>query len=339
MPAYVGIDPDLEFIDGFQHYDYATAGQKYQGPGGGYTVLPTAGRFGGKALVNGSSANPFITFKSNPDEIYVGMAMKLTDAWPIPERYVFALRDNSTVQCGLVYRFDGRLDVRRGDGTVLGLTDYAGHANSWDYYEFYLRVHNSAGAFEVRVNETTVLAVTGLNTRASNNNYATNLFLGSVASPESRYLNDLYVHFGHFLGDVRIERIVPNATGPDQAWTPSTGVTHWNLLEEIPPNGDTDYVYTETLNAKESNEMEDVTLVGTCLGIQMLHSSRKIEANVRKLKHLLVDGGGAEYLGREDSLGNSYVYYKECLELSPFTGLAFTEAEINAFKYGVKLSL
>lgn len=330
--------PNLEFIDSFQHYDLATHNQKYNGIGSGFTIEATSGRFGTKALANSSSSNPFITFKSNLASLYMGMAMHYTNGFQFPERTIFNVRDNFSTQIALWQRVDGRLDVRRGDGTVLGTTLWAGHDLSWDYFEFFASISNIGGSYEVRVNEVTVLTGSG-NTRMTSNNFATNLVFGSVASPEVRRLNDLYVHKAQFLGDVRISAIVPNGTGPHQAWTPSTGATHWDLLDEKPPNGDTDYVYTETLNARESNEMEDVVLLGTCQGIQMLHSSRKIEANVRKLRQLLVNGAGVIYDGNEDSIGNSYVYYRECLDISPFTAANFTEAELNAIRYGVSLSL
>lgn len=46
--------------------------------------------------------------------------------------------------------------------------------------------------------------------------------------------------------------ILPTGAGAYSAWTPSTGATHYTLVDETTCNGTTDYVRATTLNAKDS---------------------------------------------------------------------------------------
>ena len=46
--------------------------------------------------------------------------------------------------------------------------------------------------------------------------------------------------------------ILPTGSGTYSSWTPSTGVTHYTLVDESSCNGATDYVSTNTLNNRDS---------------------------------------------------------------------------------------
>jgi 6-phosphogluconolactonase (cycloisomerase 2 family) len=75
---------------------------------------------------------------------------------------------------------------------------------------------------------------------ATNNSYITNMYLidGTGLFNTSR------------LGPVTMDTYYPTSDNT-VAWTTSSGTTHYTLVDENPPDGDTSYVYTATLNTTD----------------------------------------------------------------------------------------
>lgn len=181
----------------------------------------TAGRFGGNALriSNGNVAFVSRTLPAQPVWV-VGAAVRISSV-SIFLRDCLHVRDSGTTQVSFRVNTNGSVSATRG-GTVLATTAAGVIApNVWYYLELKATVHDTAGAYDLRVNGQSVLAATGVNTRATANNSANEVLLcdGNGSSGYSIDFDDVYACDGtgvtqnDFLGDCRVQLLRPTAAG------------------------------------------------------------------------------------------------------------------------------
>lgn len=340
MPA------DLEFLDSFQHYSTATLYQKYNNPLGG-TIVDGVGRFGVKGLQTSVFGDgPQITFKRNLIEVYCGAAIKVTGV----NLRILSLLNNGSPYLEAYVQADGRVAIAS-NNVIKAVSTYAIETNTFYYFELSGIIDPGPGgsiSAEVRVNEETIVTWSHSpgQDQTSNGEFSEYFTQAQIyrLSPGTNYASDFYVHADHFLGDIKVRAIKPNAAGSNSDWS-STGADQWSVTDDIPPNGDSDYVYSHDYGdledpgdgAKTSVNMEDVDLDGECVGIQFLANCRKDEANVRKIEPFVLEGG-TETHGDSFSLPTNYVYTHDCLDVNPRTGIAWTVAQLNAIEAGAELT-
>ncbi|MGH9909671.1 MAG: hypothetical protein ACRD32_03445, partial [Nitrososphaerales archaeon] len=102
---------------------------------------------------------------SNLATIIIGAAMFRTSAGAAGQ--FIGIRDSTSDQLTVNLNADGSLEVRRGSsgGTLLG-TSATGvfPANVWNYVEIKATIDNTVGVFQLRINGTTVLNLSGIDT-------------------------------------------------------------------------------------------------------------------------------------------------------------------------------
>lgn len=325
---------DLEFLDSFGHYDDDTLYMKYNSPGSG-GVTPAVGRFGVQALSPGL-ISPRRTFKRNISTIYVGAAFQFNGSL---NRTVFNLLNNASSCCIVAVRTDGRVSITNSQNVEVATSTLALVTGPFYYIEANIVVDSIFGFCEVRVNEVVACSFTGNFQGVAGEAFATNIGVGQGSAIQPLYITDFYVHTTRYLGDIKVRFIKPNGNGTNRDFSRSTGADDYVLVDEVPPNGDTDYLFTDVLNEKVSCEMEDVDLEGgTCEGIQVLACVRKDEANVRKIKTLILEGGTETLGDDEESIPVGYYYATQCYDENPRTSAKWLEAELNDIEAGIKLT-
>ena len=243
------------------------------------------------------------------------------------DKTCFIINDNDTPHITVRVRVDGRVDILGPGNTSVATSTVALVTGTFYYIEVYVNIDNSSGAVDVHVNEVSVATYSG-DTQGGPNSYATNIQIGQGSGASPAYVSDLYVHSTRFLGDIKVRFIKPNGDGTYNDFSLSTGSHAWQVLDDVPPNADTDYILSDTPGDKTSTAMEDVSLDGTCEGIQVLVAVRKDEANVRKIKTLVVEGGTTTE-GDEESIPTGYYYALTDYDINPRTGSKWTETELN----------
>lgn len=166
-------------------------------------------------------------------------------------------------------------------------------------------------------------------------------FHGAVSATQ---LDDFYVCDGtgsanlDFLGDCRVITVLPNAAGDKSEMTlTGTGLTqHYQAVNDNPPDGDTTYVSSSTLNQIDLFHFADVSIAGTVRGVQISLLARKDDAGTRTMASV-VKSAGTEYVGSSFSLGTGYQYFSDVRETDPATGAAWTVGNFNSAQAGVKL--
>ncbi len=298
----------------------------------------------GASVPAGSALNKI--WGSNEATTVSGVAVNLFSAGTLAE--IVELIDGATVQLSLVVTATGQLAIYRGTsaGTQLAATAASYLvAGVWHYIELKATINNTTGTYEVRVdgNSSPILSGSGANTRQSSNNYANAItYLGGVGG--SNKFDDIYVINtsgavnNDFLGDIRIEGRVPTGAGNYAQFTPSTG-SNWQNVDDIPPNDDTDYNSSATLNNKDSFTHASLSsLSGTIRWVSHFIDGRKDDAGARKVAPLFRISA-TDYVGSDDTLSTSYQYFRQVYETSPATSTAWTVSEVNASEVGYKLTV
>ena len=253
----------IEFRDSFAHYDSATAiitnGGKYDTQSSLSASYGT-GRWGAPSkcltFTQNTSGGYFEKVLTAQQTRIVQLAFHMQSFLDTP--IICQLYDGSTKQLEYLVTTAGEIQVKRGDGTTLGTTSGLGLiANTWYHIETKSTIDNSAGAATVWVNAVSVLALTSQDTQNSANASSDRFrLISSVSNNSSRNVSigDLIVlntsgsaPYNDHMGEQRVECLFPNASGTTTDFSLSTGSNHAALLDEVPPNGDTDYVQSNTV--------------------------------------------------------------------------------------------
>lgn len=102
------------------------------------------------------------------------------------------------------------------------------------------------------------------------------------------------------------------------------------------PNGDVAYLSDLTPGDISDFAHTTLTLTGSVLGVAHLSYMRKDDAGTRQVAQVCLSGGSTEQ-SPPKSLGNSYQYFEDFVEVDPNTGIQFTAGGLNASTFGVKL--
>lgn len=338
----------LLFMDGFDHYATADFTKKWTSINASPQILPTSGRRGGGAArIDVYNTNlVFKTFPFTSNTWILGFAFNSGGGFGSAS--LAGILDGSTYQCELRTNSDGTMSVTR-NGTALtgGTSTRAMNAGTWNYIEWKVTIADSiaANSCVVRVNGEDWLSVAaGQDLKNSANAFANRIVIGGSGpiSMTNLLFDDLYVcdqtgpaPYNNFLGDVRIDTLLPNGDGTYQAWSPSTGTTHYTCVDENPINT-TDSVQTAGVGNRDSYTFQDLpALTGNVLAVQTNIAAIKNDAGSRSVK-TLVKSGATVSTGTAQALNNSYLYYNDMFVNDPNTGTAWTQAAINAAEFGVE---
>ncbi len=212
----------------------------------------------------------------------------------------------------------------------------------WYYLELKVLIDN-AGTYDLHVNGASVVSGNA-DTQNTANAYATRVSLvgGNTNSPlwDDVYIADGTAPASTFLGDVRVETLLPNGAGASSQWTPSAG-SNWQNVDETPPNGDTDYNSDGTVGDEDRYTHPALpTTVGTVLATQLTYYARKDDAGARSMSGILHSGAVDTYSPASVGLNTGYQYYTGAVrETDPDTGAAWTIAGVNATQIGVRLAV
>ena len=156
----------LLFIDGFDHYATADITKKWTTIGAGSPVInASAGRRSGGALLSPSvttnTANITKTLAASYATLIVGFAFKVT---AMSGRTVLRLFDGGTEHVNLRLNADGTLSVRRAT-TVLTTSANSISTDTWYFLEFKATIHDTTGAYDLRVNGVSWTSGSNVDTR------------------------------------------------------------------------------------------------------------------------------------------------------------------------------
>ncbi len=253
----------------------------------------------------------------------------------------FGLSDNANTN-QVIWTVDptGRIVVRSGTNFATVLATSVNPvlvANAWNHIEAKFVANVATGTAEIRVNGVPVDGIdpaTAINTGTQYSQFR--IDNPNSTSGPSFYFKDLIVWDGNgaknndFLGT---RTVFGRTTTADIAfpWTPSTGTTGWNLLDNSPPLDATDYISAgdpppAAAKFALTQLPEDVTSIAALI-TQV--RARKVDGGDGTLQVGLVSGASTA-LGADRPITTAFTYYEDIFESDPATGTNWTPAAADA---------
>ena len=339
------------WIEGFEGFG-ATNGTAVVGlqakwgnslPDSNFTVQ--AGRLGGKSCRLGNGAVSMQTPNlGTPSTIIIGFGF-YQDAFASAQDILY-LMDGATLQGTLAIQTDGKFKYYKGSSlsVALGTTSSGVSASTWTYVELKVKIHASTGTVDVLFDGVSRLALTGQNTdQATSGLMRAVRFLGSTGGGDHTQLDDLYicdttgsVNTG-LLGPQKIVMVKPANDGGTNQFTTNSGSTHYDRVNQNPPDGDTTYLEDATTGHQELFGYDAVTGLASVTALQMNTVARLTDANQFSVKSSILSNGTGSDDTAQTVSGIDFQSNGRVVETDPHTSAAWTVAGVNAAKFGFKV--
>lgn len=324
-------------IEGWDHFQASLATTK------GWSSNPTSvqtGRLAGQCARLGSTTTSK-NFPGTYTTAICGFAFRINTIG-VTTTAIFTLRATTTNTCQIVITTLGKLEVRNSSNTTIATSTVTLAANNWYFIEAKFVINGASGSVRLDINGGADIGTTTGNFGSTG---VDNVLLTSSGGGVNYDFDDIRVGNGttgslaDFLGDTRVEAIVPTADGASEAWTPSTGSDSYALVDEMSgtfPNGDTDYLSSSTANQRSTFDMGTLSVsAGSVYALQTNMYARKDDAGTREIASV-IRHGGTDYDGTTKSLSTTYAYYSQVYEAMPNAD-ALSISNVNAAEFGIKL--
>jgi hypothetical protein len=220
----------------------------------------------------------------------------------------------------------------------------------WVYVEVDLIANASgAGAVQIMVNGQVVLHETGVTTSSTPNIYGSAFVNGGSNYVNfNEYFDDAYTRApssmtlgDSFLGDVKAVPIAPNAIGHEDDFIQTGGTSGepWTAVNDIPPDGDTSTVSSNTPGNKElfkgpqPSTLTDVTEIYGVSGYALV---RKDDSPARVVSFGISDGT-TDHFDAGAAVGSDYKYIVRQFPVNPITGVAWVDSDFAVAQFGIEL--
>ena len=313
---------------------------------GNTTIQATGGRDNGpslRILCSNSSFDFYVQKTYDAQQLWVvGQRMKT----PLPTSstiYFLKFVDGSTTHVQIGLGTDGTLKAYR-NTVLLGSSTNAIVANTLYYIEVKVKIDDAVGTVDIRVTApggtpTSWLSLSSQDTRNGGNATANNIYWGHAGQygSGSNFTNycDGYVVDGQaggatdFLGPVRADTRVFTADGTYTDWTPSTGTTRYEVVDDSAPNDDTDYATGATGNKMTLKTFSLGYTPASIYGVKLTGVMKKTASGTINVKRIARKSGTDYTSGNLTAPDTLYTHVSEVLEVDPATSAAFTKTDLE----------
>ena len=203
--------------------------------------------------------------------------------------------------------------------------------------EVYIKIHDSAGEVTVKVDGVQDINITG-DTKVGVDTQFDEVLLGYYGSANSHscaYFDNFIMDDVAWIGDTKIQAVVPTGAGNSAQWDFSAGA-NWQCVDEKPPN-DADYVSTNVNDETDSYAAGNmVGSIGSVKCVQVQSRTKTEGAPTPTNLKLVVRSGGADYLSGDKAISAAEKGLHYLWEDNPADSLAWEENDVNNMEIGVK---
>lgn len=303
----------------------------------GPSIQTTIVRNGTYALRGGSTGSSAkASLKAASSDFSIRFATRWEGVFTTDD--IIALVDSATIQMR-VRLTGGAITILRGS-TVVATASLALSIGNWHLIEILCKIANSGGVFDVKVDGSTSgrgVTFSG-DTQNSANATANQVYL--VEQTGNQYMDDITImdQSTTYLGEGKILAMIPNAAGDVTTLNGTVGsATHWQNVDEQPPNDITDYNFDNAAAGTNNYDIYNLTAVSnvaTVNGIVTWVRAMKNDAGTGNFR-FVHKTGGTEYRDAADiTLTESWAYYSQMREVNPNTTNPWTATELNALQAG-----
>lgn len=261
---------------------------------------------------------------------------------------IFNLRDagGGAVQLRFNFTSGNLMNVYRGENTTLLATGTKVFTlGVWYWVAVKIVISNTVGVVQTKVDNVDDINLTGADTCANANEYADQFDWFNQSGAANIWIDNWHLYNGadaapwNAISTVerRVYFFMPNADGTPVDWTASAGAD-WQCIDEIPPNGDTDYIKSSTVGNITVVDKANVSGIATINFVQVMAGARRDDAVARGFKIVAKDVGGTYAKSSEYALTASYTYYLMGWLQDPVAVSAWTPTNFDAYTFGVELT-
>lgn len=317
------------------------------------TSAPTP-RTGTRCLrINGVNAGWRFGVTTPRNEFIVGWAFQYDGGDTLENTMLLELFSsaNGTGQLWLGMNVSGQFFVARGHTTegidsgantpttLLWTDTEVQPVDTWMYLEFHAFFHDTTGSWTLKKNEALVQAQTDVDTKNGSADTADWIrFCGGVnLFQDDVYLMDPTVAPNDsFLGDRRCRLRMPTGDSTPITMTPSSGSSHFAMVDEVPNTTDTDYNGADTVSEEDRFTYDDLpSTVALISALKVTSRWRKDDAGGCSLRNKL-KSGATTVSGVTYNPGTTYTYESDTYETDPNTGAAWARTPANDVITGVE---
>lgn len=257
-----------------------------------------------------------------------------SDALPTGTTRIFSAMNGTTHQVGIYLNSNGSFSVSR-DTTILYTSAVVMTGANLRYrVELGFSIDGSAGTVTLKVNGSTVISLTGQNTKNTVDNYDRIQF-GTFPQTGSVYYDDILLDDDKtaFIGDFYGATIVPSSDVSGYS-TPSTGVNRWATIDELPYSA-TDY-NTFPATGEDIFGMSDLSSTPTTIyGVAVNWIARKDDTGTCDMRSK-VYSGSANSTAANRTLNVASQFFQDLVLVNPNTSTAWTGATVNNMTLGIE---
>lgn len=347
----------MMWIEGFESFGVTNGNApvglmlKYQQASADSLFLVEAGRLQGKSMRFGTGTSYIETIGlANFSTIIIGFGF-YQDAFGSAQEILQLWDHGQTQQGTLAVQTAGTFKYYRGTsntGTLLGTTSSGASASTWCYVEIKVKFSATVGTVDVLVNGSSVLSLTSQNTDLTATGLCQRVrFMGSNNSPDHTGYDDIYIldTTGSvnttFLGtQTTVVMIQPTGDAGTNAWTPDSGSTHFNRVNENPQDTTT-YLEDATSTHKELFTYGSIAGIANVSAVQLNAVAKITDTTVFNLLgsvHSASTDSDDTVKARNRISGPDYVTTSRTLETDPATSAAWTVPAVNSCQFGFKVA-
>ncbi len=200
-----------------------------------------------------------------------------------------------------------------------------------------VKIHDTAGVVQVKVDGEMVIDFSG-DTKPGTDTQINMLTLGAAGSGNYgyAYYDDFIVDDADWIGNTKIQAILPNAAGSSTQWDPSAG-NNYDCVDERPAS-DTDYVSTNTVDEIDLYAASNLSgSIGSVKCVQLQARCAYEGSPTPTHLQLGLRSGGANYFSADKTPPASFGQSVYALwYTNPADSEAWEEADVNALEIGFK---
>lgn len=136
-------------------------------------------------------------------------------------------------------------------------------------------------------------------------------------------------------GDLKIETLRPTTDSGSGGWTPSTGIDHVALIDDVGPN-DADYLTAVTAGTRDLFTLADPAAAPLLTHALMVNARARRTDTAAKALRPLVRVNAADNLSPDRTLTNQFAVLQHPVYRNPDGGAAWTGTNLNAALIGVE---
>lgn len=345
----------IRYFDGFD--TYKTFAEVQNSPGSmiagsnNHNISTSGGRFGGGCVAMYSSNTLTFNFGAAQNSVvFFGCSFRGL-SWNVSDTEFMRIFSSSGSYLGRLYfNLTGQISIANASNTIVARSA-PGCFQSSDWFRLELRFvpgsTSGNGSMIVRINGKEAVSATGINTRNGSDTLAAFIVYGPSAASESARLDDVVIwddqgpKNNDWLGDLRIDTLVPTSNSSDQDWTPNTG-SAWDAVNDAPSAADDDTTYIASSIVGQKSNFAIGPLSGNSAAVravQVRARAKKTDVGATTLKTYVSSGSANAEDVASITPTTSYMSLRgEVLEADPDVSDAWDDASVNAMKVGVKLA-